>query len=438
MVPAATSAVTPQGVRDGDPLVLAALTERRGGAVLAYCEAVAPGEGAVAAADAFARFRRDVVAARNPLALDPEVALVRATRLAAAAHAPRVENGGGGLLGRRGGACGLVPELLAARAEGRLTDGDRGRLARHLERCPACRAAEERFRAAERAYRDAADGPPPQPVALELMRALLGAAPNLHGGAVKVNGHSAEPPGADSATTADGATAQFTPLPPEDEPAVIRRVPPPATEAARAAAGVAPENEPSEEDAPDAEVARPEPLAAEEPVAAAAEAEPAEAPEPEPEQPTLSWDVDDVHEAVAEADRGGHGRAGQVVARIVVPGLVVGAALAGGIVAGGAFAPEAKVSDAITVPIAPPAASFRPAPTITTPLPPALGAAPEPAATGAQADAAAAQPAAAPAAAPRTQQADAAASTPATTGDEAAPPQDGAAPADGEGFQAAR
>src|SRR5687768_8007389 len=84
-----TAAVTPQGVRDGDPVVLAALTERRGAAVLAYCEHVAPGVAPAAAADAFARFRRDVVEARDPLALDPEAALLRATRLAAAARAPR-------------------------------------------------------------------------------------------------------------------------------------------------------------------------------------------------------------------------------------------------------------------------------------------------------------------------------------------------------------
>src|SRR3954468_455897 len=140
MVPAATTAVTPQGVRDGDPLVLAALTERRGAAVHAYCEAVAPDHAEAAAAEAFARFRRDVVAARDPLALDPEAALVRATRLAAAARAPRADSTHGR---GRGGACALVRELLAARAEGELTDGDRGRLARHLERCPACRAAEE-------------------------------------------------------------------------------------------------------------------------------------------------------------------------------------------------------------------------------------------------------------------------------------------------------
>jgi hypothetical protein len=174
-----TAAVTPKGIRDGDPIVLAALTERRGGAVLAYCEHVAPGVAANAAADAFARFRRDVVDSRDPLALDPEATLVRATRLAAAAHAPRPHVSSSGLLGRRGASCALIPELLAARAEGELTMGDRARLSRHLARCAQCREADERFRRAEEAYLAAPDAPPPQPVAKELMHSLMTAAPNV-------------------------------------------------------------------------------------------------------------------------------------------------------------------------------------------------------------------------------------------------------------------
>src|SRR6185437_3734690 len=114
------------------------------------CERVCkPGEAVAAASDALARFRRSVADANDPLSLDPEQALLRATRYAAAAaHAPAFGEPAPrhGLLGRRGGACAIVPELLAARASGDLTNGDRARLARHLERCPACRAAEERFR----------------------------------------------------------------------------------------------------------------------------------------------------------------------------------------------------------------------------------------------------------------------------------------------------
>ena len=46
-------AVTPEGVRAGDPAALAALCERRGGAVLAYCREVCdPGDAPLAAAEA--------------------------------------------------------------------------------------------------------------------------------------------------------------------------------------------------------------------------------------------------------------------------------------------------------------------------------------------------------------------------------------------------
>src|SRR4051794_40787428 len=181
MVPQPTAVVTASGVRDGDPPTLAALAERRGRAVLAYCDQVCgPGQAVAAAADALARFRRSVADASDPLALDPEVALLRSTRYAAAAHAPAIGAPAPrhGLLGRRGGPCAIVPELLAALAAGDLTDGDRARLARHLERCPACRAAEERSQAAEVAYRTAPDVAPEQPITAALMRALLAAAPN--------------------------------------------------------------------------------------------------------------------------------------------------------------------------------------------------------------------------------------------------------------------
>src|SRR4051794_33700153 len=110
MVPQSTAAVTPSGVRDGDPPTLAALAERRGQAVLAYCEHVgAPGQAVPAASDALAAFRRSVADASNPLTLDPEEALLRATRYAAAAHAPSgSEAPRPGVLGRRDGPCAIV------------------------------------------------------------------------------------------------------------------------------------------------------------------------------------------------------------------------------------------------------------------------------------------------------------------------------------------
>src|SRR3954447_1710951 len=172
-----TAAVTPRGVREGDPPTLAALAERRGGAVLAYGEQVcAPGEALAAAADALARFRRSVAEADDPLTLDPEQALLRATRYAAAARAPHPAQAPR-RLGRRGGPWGLVPELLAARASGDLTEGDSSRLARHLEGCAACREAEERFNGGEFAYLAAPDVAPEQPVTAERRRALVTAVP---------------------------------------------------------------------------------------------------------------------------------------------------------------------------------------------------------------------------------------------------------------------
>lgn len=169
--------VTPEGVRDGDPGALSGVTERRGGAVLAYAEQVAAaGRALEATADAFSRFRAAVVTAADPCAVDPERTLLRATRFGAAAAAPRSMP----LRARlRGGpaACLLVPELLAARAERELTGADVARLARHLARCPACRSAEARFRAGERAYREAPDVPPPPWAAEAIMRALVGTGP---------------------------------------------------------------------------------------------------------------------------------------------------------------------------------------------------------------------------------------------------------------------
>jgi hypothetical protein len=170
--------VTAQRVRDGEPAALNALVERRGTAVLAYCEEVAePGGATAAAGEAFARFRREVVAADEPRALDPEAVLLRGTRQAAAAAAPRSVAQRGLLARRLGATCVLVPELLAARAERSLTTADRLRLSRHLERCSSCREAEERFERGEQAWREAPNTPPAPEVADQLLAALRGAAP---------------------------------------------------------------------------------------------------------------------------------------------------------------------------------------------------------------------------------------------------------------------
>lgn len=185
MASSSHAAVTPDGIRDGDPAALAALVERRGNAVLAYCEAVCPPASAErAAAEAFARFRSVVANAADPRVLDPDALLLTTTRHAAASltpvptPAPSLRN----RLGVRGASpetCALVPGLLAARAEGELSAPDRERLAKHLERDASCRRLADAVERAERAY----TSPPARTVPIgaltEIMLALAGAAPNI-------------------------------------------------------------------------------------------------------------------------------------------------------------------------------------------------------------------------------------------------------------------
>ncbi|MEJ7786918.1 MAG: hypothetical protein WKF96_19125, partial [Solirubrobacteraceae bacterium] len=77
------AAITPQGVRDGDPAVLAALATRRGPAVLAFAgEVVEPSYVVRAAADAFARFRAEVADPAGSVDAHPDALLLRAARRA--------------------------------------------------------------------------------------------------------------------------------------------------------------------------------------------------------------------------------------------------------------------------------------------------------------------------------------------------------------------
>jgi hypothetical protein len=154
--PEPPGAVTPEGVRAGDPVALAAFVERRAGAVLAYArEVCSPADAPLAAAEALARFRAAVYASGDAADLDPERLLLSATRHASAARArPPAEAGGARrILGRGHSETGQrMPSLIVARAENLLGDADLDRLSRHLERCPTCRATEAAFRRAERAY----------------------------------------------------------------------------------------------------------------------------------------------------------------------------------------------------------------------------------------------------------------------------------------------
>ncbi len=170
------AAVTPQGVRDGDPVVLAALIARRGPAVLAFCEAVcAPEVAPRAAAEAFARFRALVVTVDDTGGVDPEQFLLGATRHAAAslARVPTDDRGVLRVLGRGTSpeTYASVPALLAARADSMLGAEDLERLSRLLERSPGCRDVEAAFRRAERGYRS----PPERPVAVEVVDLVIAA-----------------------------------------------------------------------------------------------------------------------------------------------------------------------------------------------------------------------------------------------------------------------
>jgi hypothetical protein len=160
--------VTPSGVRDGDPAALAGLCDARGPAVLAYSGKVAgDAAAAAAAAEAFASFRAAVYAAEDPADVNPEGLLLNATRQAAARHATVVAQG----------ICAAVPRLLASRADRTITLADLDRLEEHLLTCWACRAPVERFKAAERAYRDPPDERVPPEAAQAIVAALAAAAP---------------------------------------------------------------------------------------------------------------------------------------------------------------------------------------------------------------------------------------------------------------------
>jgi hypothetical protein len=176
------SVVTPEGVRSGESGALAALCERRGGAVLAYCREVCePGDAPLAAAEALARFRAAVWAAGDASDLDPERLLLSATRHAAAARAQvaAVESSTTRRMLGRGQTmtCARMPGLIVARAENLLGTADLDRLSRHLERCTTCRATEAAFRRAERAYVATAHAPLDTSTTALFLGALAEAAP---------------------------------------------------------------------------------------------------------------------------------------------------------------------------------------------------------------------------------------------------------------------
>jgi hypothetical protein len=277
--------VTPQGIRDADPLVLALLVERRGGRVLAYGDEVAaPDHALQAAAEAFTAFRLAVGGADDTGQIDPEATLLHATRHAAARHAENPYRPfGRELTEHRTSACELMPRLLVAWIESRLSVGDEQRLVRHLRRCPDCRALQDAFARAEERYRTATAATPDATEASVIV-STMAAAPLVAAvaepeGADEAAPEPVEPPAPVEAPAADEAMADAEGHEPEAADAT------PPREEAPAAIEDAPEGldvpEPHPDVAPDPEpdVAPPAdpPAGTAAPVAEAA---------PEPEAPT--------------------------------------------------------------------------------------------------------------------------------------------------------
>jgi sortase A len=176
-----TSGRTLEPARGAD---LAAFYDRRAAAALAYCSRLCAPD---AIADAVeAAFARVFEAAARGEAHDDE-ALDRLLRSAVRSEAAtRSSAGRTGVPARkllerladpnRGGACELMPALLAARAEGTLSAGDRERMQAHIGRCADCRAAERRFEEAERAF-DALAGDDAPALGRSLLAEMLADAP---------------------------------------------------------------------------------------------------------------------------------------------------------------------------------------------------------------------------------------------------------------------
>lgn len=163
---------------------LAAFYDRRAAAALAYCSRLcAPDAIADAVEASFARVFESA-AGGGP---GDEEALDRSLRTAVRGEsAARASAATAGVPVRRlferladpsrGGACELMPALLAARADGLLGDGDRERMAAHLRRCADCRTAEHRFDEAERAF-DALAGEDAPALGRSLLAEMLADAP---------------------------------------------------------------------------------------------------------------------------------------------------------------------------------------------------------------------------------------------------------------------
>jgi len=170
-------------LRSGDPDALAALCDRRGGAVLAYCERAAGSEAAVgAAAEAFAQFRRAILPAGALSSKDQADQLLRsAARRCAQVHAEDAS------ADREGTAdtdeCDGQEAAILVYVEDGLAPAKREIVAAHVVKCGTCAAVLRRLQNAEAAFDVMPGTPLPVPVAREILTALVRAAPvTAHGG----------------------------------------------------------------------------------------------------------------------------------------------------------------------------------------------------------------------------------------------------------------
>ena len=237
-----TSVITPQKLRSGEPATLAALCDRRGAAVIAYCRR-ATGDDAIAvtvAAEAFAQFRR-AIQSENALAGkgEAERILRSATRRCALVHAHEAA------IAREPGAgtngCVVQGAALLVFVEGALGPDEHAVVTTHVRECDSCAAVLQRLQDAEPAFKVKPGTPLPVAAAREILTALVGAAP--------VSAH-----GADETAVRDEALRWFVgddPLPVQDTtPAPAPDAVDPPAEPAPAPDAVDPPAEPAP--APDA------------------------------------------------------------------------------------------------------------------------------------------------------------------------------------------
>ena len=166
-----------------NPDALAALCDRRGAAVLAYCERAAGSEAAVgAAAEAFAQFRRAILPAGALSGKDQADQLLRsAARRCALVHAEDAS------AEREGAAdtdeCDGQEAAILVYVEDGLAPAKREIVAAHVVKCGTCAAVLRRLQNAEAAFDVMPGTPLPVPVAREILTALVRAAPvTAHGG----------------------------------------------------------------------------------------------------------------------------------------------------------------------------------------------------------------------------------------------------------------